>query len=129
VLNNGNLVLVKHWVRTFGGKNKRPAGHALKTLGECIELAFAAGASMKEVLATCAAEIEKAEKKGEITCKFNRDQFREEMADVLILLAVLALHNDINTDREVTEKIATLMSRTWEVDPDGVLRRPGRLNS
>jgi hypothetical protein len=126
-MNRENELAILYWRTQHGGHNTRPAGHALKTLGECVELCIAAGANAAEIHDTVYAEIQKALLRKEHGEPFNYDKVCEEIADVDICLEVLCQHNIINRDKVVADKIIILGKRQWEPDKDGVLRRPGHM--
>lgn len=124
-----NTAKIAHWRVKHGGHNTRPAGHALKTLGECVELCIAAGANITEISQTVHAEIDKATNRGEFKHEFDFVKVCEEVADVDICLEMLCQHNIISRDKAISNKIPILDAREWEADKDGVLRRPGRKNT
>lgn len=117
------------WQEKFGGSNIRPAGHALKLLGEAVELAIACGADRIEIDDVITTELLKAYDRREFTCTFSHAKASEEVADVLALLTILAQNNRIDASMAVDVKLPILHQRLWEADKDGVLRRPRRTMS
>lgn len=115
---------LREWQQKFGGSCKVPAAHALKLLGEAVELCFACGAQDGDVTETVASEVAKAWRKGEVTGKYEDRKAAEEMADVAICLEMLVRGLYVAIDTEVLKKLPVLHSRKWEPDEAGVLRRP-----
>ena len=107
-----------------------PAGHALKLLEEVTELCIASGAAWGEIQRTVHNEV----LKGVNRQKFNihpetrhapdREEMKEEVADVSICLSMYAYFSDIEEDAEVSNKLPVLEEREWVVNEDGVPTRP-----
>lgn len=113
--------------RAFGGAMIRPAGHALKLLGEAVELCFACGANEAEIQQRVTKEVVK---------QLNRNvygraleaapqiaEIRDEAADVGILLTVLTQYLNIRLDDVCCDKLTIAESRNYKPDADGVLHR------
>lgn len=115
------------WHFRNGGHFTVPSGHALKILEEAFELCFACGASTNDVANVLANEVYKATKKNEITGNFNPDAAKEELADVSILMAIMAYYLNTDMTTEVDKKIPVLHGRKWGVNKAGVVKRPDRV--
>lgn len=112
------------WHLEQGGHDGRLAGHALRLLNETVELCIATGASFDEINGRIKMELDKAVMKGH-HLRAPHESIEEEIADVLILLNVLAYHADVDDIRTlVHDKLKILRDRKWVVDDDGVLWRP-----
>ncbi|SRR5260221_9512849 len=120
------------WHLENGGHGGRLAGHALRLLNEAVELCVAAGATSDEVYDRVKDELNKVYDRGVTDpgllgrrFKHGPEELAEEIADVQILLNVLAHHaGHANTRPLVDAKLDVLRQRKWEVDGDGVLWRP-----
>lgn len=114
---------IVEWQTHFGGHGGRPAAHALMTLGEVVELCFAAGATKGEVIEAVVNEVAKAKEKGEITGQYRRQAVGEELADVSVCVTLLAANNGVDVEYETRKKLPVLWSRQWTPNEDGVLKR------
>lgn len=117
---------VIEWHRSNGGNGSAPAGHALKLLEEVIELCVASGASVQRIINVVDAEITKASRKNEIGKPIEPDKMGEEFADCEMLMRVFSYYFVSNERGYVADKLKALGYRKWEVNEEGVLRRPGR---
>lgn len=123
-----NMQRLLAWQKVFGGANIRPAGHVLKLLGECIELAIAAGATTEEIYATADAEMLKvAHESKTVSGQLDSFELCKECADVALCLALVVLNNGVALDEIVALKLNGLFGRDYVADKDGVLHRRGRL--
>lgn len=126
MISTQNIEGIHEWIAKFGGHGTYPAAHALKILGEAIELAIAAGANQRDINLVVKAEISKAISKFEIKQTFRINPVVEECADVAITLAAFCHHFQIPLNAAVRCKLPILNSREWKADEAGVLRRPER---
>lgn len=110
---------------SLGGHFGRPAGHALKVLEKAVELCIAAGANAYETQRKVDNQIKQAMDKGELGLyQYDKDACAKECADVSLWLAVFVDHAGIDLDAAESAKLRILQKRRWQVDDDGVLRRP-----
>ena len=130
-MNNELDMRVIAWSKNNGAHiNNGPAGHALKLLEEVTELCIASGAAWGEIQRTVHEEVLKGVDRG----KFNinpetrhapdREDMKEEVADVAICLSLYTYFSDIEEDIEVSNKLLVLEEREWKANEDGVLTRP-----
>ena len=122
---------VVNWAKNNGAHCKNgSAGHALKLLEEVTELCIASGAAWGEIQRTVHKEVLKGVDRG----KFNinpetrhaadREDMKEEVADVSVCLSLYTYFSDIEEDIEVSNKLPILEERKWTANEDGVLTRP-----
>lgn len=138
--------LAKDWHKARGGSFVEPHAHALKLLGETIELCFALGASAAEVQRLTAAEVSKEVEKGlpsfgsrvrpqDIPEWFGNEAVKGELADVglcfiFIISYMFPGQEDILEDLmhlkiwELNDRMANGV--VYEADRSGVVRRKGR---
>lgn len=119
------MIDIIKWHKDNGGFCARAASHALRLLGECMELCISLGAQPSELRDVIEYEINKAENRGE----FDRIKIRAvpgEFADVSFLFKLLAHYTDIDVALAEEEKFPILLHRKWEPDTNGVLWRPGK---
>jgi hypothetical protein len=136
MITNFNIADVYAWQDANNGSVINPKGHALKLLGEAIELCFVAGATSGEIKGVCNAEVDKATVDGELEGRYDKDYFPEEMADVAICLIILNRflvkergEGTMALSNAIEDKVGELRLRKYVPDADGVLRRPGRKNT
>jgi len=131
MLNRDNQTAFVYWhLNNKGHKGPDPfpcKGHALKVLGEVIELCVACGASSKEILQVVTSELcKEIEKRNDGELK----DIDEEIVDVLGTITILHYHVNgsslIKINQKAEEKIKILNSLEWEVDDNGVLHHKGR---
>lgn len=127
MLSQMNMQRILAWQKKFGGSNINPAGHALKLLGEAIELCIVAGATDSAIVEVVNASLLKDGDK--ITGKLDSHELRKECADVAICLALLAMNNGVALDELVSLKLNLLFERDYVADQDGVLRQRGRVKT
>lgn len=97
--------------------------HALRLLHEATELCLASGAVGDEVAEVIHDEVVKHEERHGVAPVISLAGMRGEIADVAILLEILAVHSEAVIDEVVHEKLHILHDRKWIVDQHGVLWR------
>jgi NTP pyrophosphatase (non-canonical NTP hydrolase) len=108
---------IGRWARaTFPGGDDQSPRHCLRLLEEVVELCRAAGASKRKILDT----ITLALRDDLVFRKLDPpEKIAEEMADVAIVLAVIAHRRGVDLQAEVDEKMRVNRSRTWKSHGDG----------
>lgn len=111
------------WHKDNGGFKGNLAAHALRLLGETLELAIAAGASEDDILDLTATEMTKAAVRHE--WGGNPDDIPQEFADVSFLQELFSHYAGIDVPQARKDKFKILEEREWSPDVFGVLWRPG----
>ena len=117
---------IRLWHTHNGGfcKAHNFAPHALRLLEEVIELCVASGAQLNDIFFRSNGAIDKEFKKHGKLVIAAPENMKEEFADVQFLLFILAGFAGVDINVECINKYEILLERKWEVDKDGVLRRP-----
>ncbi len=116
---------VVRWHRSHDGGVENDSDlkfHALRLLHEAVELCIATGADGNAIGEVFADELHKGTIRGEFG-KINPSGMFEEIADVAILLEVLADQVDLSIDDAVRDKLIILNTPKWNCDEHGVLWR------
>lgn len=119
------MIDIIKWHKDNGGFHGRLAAHALRLLGEAIELCIVLGTTPDEIRKVGIREIDKAEDRNEFGTPKTKGQIAGEFADVSFLFTVLAHHAKVDIAKAEAIKYPILLHREWEADIDGVLWRPG----
>lgn len=120
------MIDIIKWHKDNGGFRGRLAGHALRLLGETIELCIALGATADEIRKVNIHEIDKALARNEFSRPLYRLATAGEFADVSINFEVLTHYANIHLEEARAAKFPILLHRKWEADTDGVLWQPGK---
>ena len=108
MLEHKTAVKIMNWQHKNGGFFGHSSGHALKLLGEAIELCVTCGASSESITSVVNSEIEKARYRGELHRPPNKEKTLEEIADVTVLLTVLTTYLSATMTEEVEKKLPVL---------------------
>lgn len=119
------MINIIKWHIDAGGFHGRLAAHALRLLGEVIELCIALGATLKEIEDVFNRETVKACERNEFHAPASKGKIRGEFADVSFLFRLLTGYSNINIEEAEKIKFPIILHRKWEPDIDGVLWRPG----
>jgi NTP pyrophosphatase (non-canonical NTP hydrolase) len=114
----------KEWRLKNNGTFNNPKAHALKALEEMVELCIAFGCNYQDMENVLQTEFVKERSKNpEKIGKLDKEGIKEELADCIICLQVLAHETEIDLEEVVDDKWGIINERIWKPDQDGVLRR------